>query len=212
MVIMLVMDYNNKVEEYIKNSVNLGYYEGFDLLERLFNTKKNIIFKTEQKIKKKIESIKRFGDIILSIDCCKPFKIKCNGLYITPWIKSTKEHNITIPFVSLDLCSLYIKTESDKVIFEYILLQPEERELLRYNSYMLNTYSNNFIINGGYMINITNNNIWNCKKSHLKKTEKYQKIYKSLFENTKLSPDIINLIIEQQYIIVDPGICTCSGT
>jgi hypothetical protein len=204
------IDYNNLLENIIKNSINIGYCNPNDTLMKMFNIGKHIIFKTEKKIENKTEKIERFSDIILSIELDKPFRlISNNSIYLTPWIKSIKKYKITIPIVSLPFSDIWIETESDKVIFEHIMICDENRKLLIYKSYMLNTYIDNFLVSSGLIGNMTRNNIWNCRKSHLKKTEKYQKLYKSLSENNKLSPDIINLIIEQQYVIVDPGVCTC---
>jgi hypothetical protein len=206
------IDYDNLLEKIIKNSINLGYCGFYDAFAEMISTRKNIIYKIEKKMKNRIEGISRSSDIILSIKNDKPFRILYSNTYITPWIKSTKKYKMTIPIVSLQFCNTYIETESNKVILKSILLNNKERNLLARNHFILNTYFDNFIIKYGNLYNITNYNTWNCKKSHLKKSEEYQKIYKSLSENTKLSPDIINLIIEQQYVIVDPGICTCSGT
>jgi hypothetical protein len=202
------IDYDNLLEKIIKNSVDIGHNDPNYCIPYI-PAGKHIIFKIEQKIKNRKEQIIRHGDIILSVQANKPFRILSNKHYITPWINSIKKHKIKIPVTGLQFCHLYIETESDKVIFEHILIGDKNRRLLIHRSYILNTYIDKFLVKCGYLYNITNYNIWNCKKSHLKKSEKYQKIYKSLFENNKLSPDIINLIIEQQYVIVDPGICTC---
>jgi hypothetical protein len=203
-------DYNNKLQEFIKNSINLGYIDNIaDVSMTMGRYGKNIICKNKKIINNKITKIECARDILLSIEADKPFRLILDNNYITPWIKSTKEYKITIPILSLSFHKIYLETDSNEVIYENILLTSDERRQLRCNPYILNININNFLIHEGCMINIINYNIWNCKKSHLKKSEKYQKLYKILSKNTKLSHDIINLIIEQQYVIVDPGVCKC---
>jgi hypothetical protein len=204
-------DYNKFLQDIIEDSKYIGYNDYYGALPKL-GCGKHIIFKREKKIKNKREVLPRYIDIILSIESDKPFRIICSDFYITPWIKSTKKYKMTIPILCLPYSKISIEAKSDKVILESILLIVKERHLLARSYFIINTYFDKFIINSGYLINLSKNNIWNCKKSHLKKSEEYQRLYKSLSENNKLSPDIINLIIEQQYVIVDPGICTCSST
>jgi hypothetical protein len=205
--------YNTQLKEIIKNSINLGYCEPEDALKKMIDSGKHTIFKTKKNLKneskRNINIFLKSSDIILSIEANKPFRLTINGEYITPWIKSTKLINMIVHTNCQNFTNFYIETEADYFIYEGIFLLDDERNLLADSTCYLITDIDIFITQPHLIVNASRHKIWNCKRSHLKKTEKY----KNLSKNTKLLSSIIFVILEYEYkAIIDPGVCTCSST